>query len=309
MTINSIVLFFLFFVSACAFAQNGPRKITDPKKAPKIDTLNLQKTEHTPRRAFFSFLEDTKNGFIKGSMALGYSIRKNSGYFRSEHQPSMILMSLTDFKNDPNSRRALERIGWTIIHVTPISPFKKGFLPQFKNQFTKAHIWEMTEWDSILYIDSDAVVKGSLSGIFEAIESDARYKLFVVKDAVDDIPFNAGIMGIRPDASLFQDMLKVASKGNYNPIYGDQGFLNVYFKGKYVSMPSIYNLSVFLDRTKNYPSIWQHTWDDAKIVHYTVKKPWDTRNPADRETLAEKDALNYWWKVFDESQKSLQLLA
>lgn len=266
------------------------------RESPKVDG---------PKRAFFSFVEDIESIYAKGAIALGYSIKKNSGYFPSKSKPAMVLMTLTDLKYRSNSQRALEKIGWTVKTVNRIKPFKEGYSQVYKNQYTKLNLWNFTEWDSILYMDSDTLVKESICGVFELTEVPGPWGLLAVKDPSKDVamPFNAGVMGIKPDALVFADMLEKGPKIDYKPVYAEQSFLNAYFKDNYLGLPLTYNFNSWWDCRGENLKYRENMWRHVRIVHFIRYKPFSPEQSRKGFNWPDDVMFKYWDQINDEAQK------
>lgn len=88
-------------------------------------------------------------------------------------------------------------------------------------------MWSLTEYDKIVFLDSDMMVEHNLDELFEQEELSAVPDIFTP-------PFNAGLMVLKPNKETYQSMLDIymntPSKG-----FGDQGFLNVFFSSRWVS--------------------------------------------------------------------------
>ena len=101
-------------------------------------------------------------------------------------------------------------------------------------RYAKIHLWGLTEYDRIIYLDADTMVLRSLDNLFDQelpvghVLGQARKSftgLLAVHDQFADI-FNSGVMVLQPSTAAIDAMLAVyMDTPSYN--IGDQGFLNV----------------------------------------------------------------------------------
>jgi glycogenin glucosyltransferase len=171
-----------------------------------------------------------------------------------------------------------------IIHVPSISS------PYFNNnknseeaaswdnsEYTKLNIWNLTQFDKIVYIDADAMV---LSTTDELMDLDTDFA--AAPDIFPPDKFNAGVLVIRPNADVFNHMLE---KVNLLPSYdgGDTGFLNSFYPNWYVGdSNSRLHFGYNAQRTMYWftynkrPGYW-NSIQNLKIIHYSSSpKPWET---------------------------------
>ena len=89
---------------------------------------------------------------------------------------------------------------------------------------TKLNCWNLVEYSKVIYIDADCIVLESVDHLFEISTTFAA-----APDVFPPDKFNAGVMVIVPNRSVYYDMLRriddIVSYDN-----GDTGFLNLYFK-------------------------------------------------------------------------------
>lgn len=157
------------------------------------------------------------------------------------------------------------------------------------NTFIKLNLFNFEQYDKILYVDSDMLVLGDLTPLFE-------YKGL---SAVDDGDFmitgdfrgiNSGILVIEPNHRIYQKLIAsipdaIKEKG----IIGDQDVLQYVFKGfkeskeKHLSIR--YNANAY--------KLDYYSGDiEFQVIHYiSASKPWDW-NPV----YAWGRIMNYWLK-------------
>ena len=111
--------------------------------------------------------------------------------------------------------------------------------------WTKLHLWNLTQYDSIFYIDGDVLPLRNLDTIFTSI-SQLRFALppdyydFAAPLDMDGkrryLPsFNAGMMLFRPSQERLKSFLQWANNiTRYDTDFMEQGFLNYYYGDHYV---------------------------------------------------------------------------
>lgn len=221
------------------------------------------------RRAFFSALY-TDNSFLDGALLLGYTIKKHHAQYP---------MYMMHFKNTLSNRTlcSLRQVGWIPVVVENIPPPLKGTWSHFINQFTKLTLWNMTQFDSIIYVDVDNIVLGDISHLHELVANPSLtgFELAAVADNWHGkfaYHFNAGVLVLHPSNVVFNELIRTMSlQGNYEPTMAEQAFLNAFFQLRYLQLPVIYNVNLAMYSA--YPDLWKRLQTDFKIVHFTLVKP------------------------------------
>ncbi|CAF0809419.1 unnamed protein product [Rotaria sp. Silwood1] len=244
-------------------------------------TINI-KTARIVRVAVVSAIYN--DDYIEGIEVLGYSLR------RINIQADLVLFYISNRLNQLTLDRC-RKAGWYLSAVERINPPRFAIIYQrFHDQYTKLRIWSMIGYDRILYLDADTLVMDDINELLiETIFEDDQDGLL---GAVEDVwqgqigpNFNAGVLLIRPNMTIFNDMLiKMHNMAAYGSYWAEQGFLNWYFKGSTGRLPLIYNFN-------NVLAIYHHDVyiklrNRMKIIHYTCYKPFlitklnQLRNPA-----------------------------
>lgn len=194
------------------------------------------------------------------------------------------------------ARRALSEKGWRILDIAPIenpNPAPSQFFPRFANTFTKLRAFDLTDYDKLVLLDADTIVLQNIDDLFD------RPALAAAPDFLLPDRFNSGVMVIEPDHALFDRMMKVLyASGSYDG--GDQGFLNVFFADWYSGpaahrLPAGYNFHQFIYQfLRAHPALLPQLEREAKVIHYTVQKPWLSTS-----TLA--GGSEAWWDMYFEA--------
>jgi inositol phosphorylceramide glucuronosyltransferase 1 len=123
----------------------------------------------------------------------------------------------------PESIRRLVDDGLSVIAVPTVDtpyPSDDHFQKRFLSVMTKLVIFNLTQYDKLVFLDADALVLRDLSDLFRCGAFCAAF--------INPCHFNSGLMLVTPSTPLFNDMIqKLPTLPSYDG--GDQGFLNAYF--------------------------------------------------------------------------------
>ncbi|RKV85980.1 MAG: glycosyl transferase, partial [Streptococcus sp.] len=162
----------------------------------------------------------------------------------------------------------------TQAHISPIA-YARYLIPR------------LTTEDRVVYLDSDIIVHGDLSPLFDLDLGD--YSLAAVRD-VDGNGFNSGMLVIdcqkwrEKDVTslLFDKTVEYMSYLNQNTaedFNGDQTIFNLVFQNHWLELDKHFNLQVGHDVIAFY-SRWDSHFEldqEPLIIHYTTyRKPWST---------------------------------
>ena len=119
-----------------------------------------------PRRAFASSVYT--DNFVPLALALGYSLIQTNN-LRAQ-KADMVLFVRQGANVSDASLDRLRRVGWKVrvaddiklpsVNVDLIEPWHKWNL-------NKLRVWTWTEYDQVLFIDADTLVKGDLSEVWK----------------------------------------------------------------------------------------------------------------------------------------------
>jgi hypothetical protein len=72
------------------------------------------------RYGFLTLISEGRNGYVEGALVVGYTLKKNSGYFNDiDFPPRMVLMHLHNTLSDYDACR-LRQVGWELREVPMI---------------------------------------------------------------------------------------------------------------------------------------------------------------------------------------------
>jgi glycogenin glucosyltransferase len=161
---------------------------------------------------------------------------------------------------------------------------------------TKLRLWQMTQYERVLYLDADTVLTGDVSNTFATVKGfgaeKARYHNY----------FNAGVMLLTPSEKTFDELSAMGAaehKNHFGNVVDctEQGLLNSYFDGsaaRPVTKLSIGRADVIAD--------WESTEAPFAVhwITHVCPKPWVV---ADREenvpAHCDQVVYAYWNRVWN----------
>ncbi len=223
--------------------------------------------------------------YVPGAEALGHSIR-----LTATTRPMMALVT-ADVSDAARGR--LEEQGWLVREVIGIAnPSQEQALlfHRFGPVYTKLRVWELTDFDTVVYLDADTLVLHNVDELF------ARPGFAAAPDFFLPDRFNSGVMVVKPNLDRFAEMTRrLPETESYDG--GDQGFLNTlhgdwWTSGPEQRLPTGYNFHNFVYEfmTRN-ELLWKKLEPSIKVIHYTLHKPWLKSVP-----LA--GGVKLWWDMY-----------
>ncbi|KDP23521.1 hypothetical protein JCGZ_23354 [Jatropha curcas] len=254
------------------------------------DTTYLQRIAYHQKVAYVTVLHSSE-AYVCGAIALAQSIIQTNS--------TKDLILLHDSSITPKSLRGLRAAGWKTRLIQPIkSPFaRKGSYNEWN--YSKLRIWQLTDYDKIIFIDSDIVVLKNMDKLFTFPQLSASGN--------DKTLFNSGVMVVEPSKCIFEDlMLKSRKLASYNG--GDQGFLNEAFTWWH-RLPSRMNYLKSFGGGRN-PN--HEIPEQIYAMHLLGLKPWMCYKDydcnwdmKDRHVFASDSAHKRWWQVYEAMPKKL----
>lgn len=179
---------------------------------------------------------------------------------------------------------------------------------------TKLNIWKLTDYDRLVYLDSDMLVLKNIDNLFNLYPELSINQIIASSDSGWPDIFNSGLFIIKPDLETFNKLIDFYN--NYSSFDGaDQGLLNEYFNlkslennSKWYRLDFVYNCTI----NSNYeylPALLRFK-NDLKILHFIgfENKPWKNYNLCFNPTFPkifnsdDDNLLNLfelWWKCFE----------
>ncbi|KAI9016405.1 nucleotide-diphospho-sugar transferase [Phycomyces nitens] len=173
--------------------------------------------------------------------------------------------------------------------------------PELDITFTKLHVWRLTQYQKIVFLDADTLPLRNVDELFDWPAFSAA------PDAGWPDCFNSGVFVAKPSEAVYSDLVQLASqRGSFDG--GDQGLLNTYFSEWSTSpehrLPFIYNTTP----TAQYsyaPAHVQYRHSIA-ISHFIGQdKPWKWQMFADGKVFPRGNAwpglcelVQCWWDTW-----------
>lgn len=224
------------------------------------------------------------DAYLAGVEALGRSIVETGSVI------PRVVMVTSDVSAE--ARAALTEQGWWIRDIEPIkSPHsdQEAIYARYAHSFTKLRVFELVEFDKVVFLDADTVVLSSIEELFD------RPSLSAAPDFFMPDRFNSGVMVLDPSQRVFDELMN--ELGN-SPSYdgGDQGLLNSHWPNWW-SMPvehrlsPAYNLHHFVYQfMSSHAGLLKSFGQEIKIIHYTLQKPW--------QQFTVSGGSQVWWEKF-----------
>ncbi len=212
--------------------------------------------------------------------------------------------------HDTPGLSALESLGCTIIQANdlPLSdgfrarhsrkaqhsaaPFTNGNKPIFHDpldNFAKLSLWELVQYEKVVFLDADMVVIQNIDRLFGYPEFVAAPNVY--ESLLDFHRMNSGVFVAEPSRATFDAMLQQLDQPDVFWRRTDQTFLQAYFP-HWHGLPYIYNTLQYV--WFNLPGLWD--WNSIRVVHYQYEKPWESNHPK-KELL--QPLIDLWWHILD----------
>lgn len=160
------------------------------------------------------------------------------------------------------------------------APFTKGNKPAFHtplDNFAKLRLWEMVQYDKVVFLDADTIVIRSIDRLFDYPEFCAAPNVY--ESVADFHRLNSGVFTARPSRATFAAMMERLDTPDAFWRRTDQTFLETFFP-QWHGLPVFFNMLQYVWFAM--PSLWD--WKSVHVIHYQYEKPWQTDHPK-REQL------------------------
>jgi lipopolysaccharide biosynthesis glycosyltransferase len=246
----------------------------------------------------------TTKSYLIGTTALLKSIVSNNKWFNGDFVIISNDIDEADIdclkKIYPNIKRVFiddSIYGYINEYTDSQLSWKPEIQSKFIHMYHKFEVFGLSEYDKVVFLDSDTIVLGDIGALF-GINCDFA----AVKDQSRG-DFNSGVMLIGSkylNNDVKRDMIRLADKmiKGGNIIYDigstmtDQSVINEYFGNNYYELPQQFNLF----KTDYVSSSWVA---NTKIVHYIYRKPWENASDNVRDNIETLwDRYNVYREVF-----------
>ncbi|KAJ3707768.1 hypothetical protein LUZ61_011473 [Rhynchospora tenuis] len=245
------------------------------------------------REAYATILHSAQV-YVCGAIVAAQSIRQ-AGSTRD-------LIILVDESISSEHRAGLQSAGWQVRTIKRIRNPKAERDAYNEWNYSKFRLWQLTDYDKIIFIDADMLIMRNIDFLFAMPEITATGNNATL--------FNSGVMVIEPSNCTFELLMEnINDIQSYNG--GDQGYLNEIF--------------TWWHRIPKHMNFLKHFWEGDEesvkakkkwlfaadppvlyVLHYLGLKPWLCFRDYDcnwnvdfMQEFASDEAHNRWWRVHD----------
>ena len=253
----------------------------------------------------------TNADYVMGATALVHSLRRTgtAADIVILHTHAVTAAQLEDLKGLGGRLVAVEHLplsdGFNERHARKnlhdAAPFTKGRKPDFHtplDNFCKLRLWQMVEYDTVVFIDADAIVLKSIDKLFLYPEFSAAPNVY--EGLGDFHRMNSGVFVAKPSLATFSAMLEMLDRPDAFWRRTDQTFLENFF-------PDWHGLPVFANMLQYVwfamPDLWD--WKSIAVLHYQYEKPWEKDHPKSDRLRVLIDL----WNVFYEGRQDIDISA
>ena len=149
----------------------------------------------------------------------------------------------------------------------------------WNNTFDKLLIFELTEFEKLVYLDSDMYIRNNIDNLFEKDDMsaviDKRYNPLILESWKK---LNSGLMVIKPKENILEGLMEaLRTVESKRETFGDQDVLQEYYNNwdnkSELHLQDIYN--VFFPYLDYHTHIQNMKLEDISVVHFVfADKPW-----------------------------------
>ncbi|KAF8622224.1 hypothetical protein AX15_007165 [Amanita polypyramis BW_CC] len=282
-----------------------------------------------PRNAYVTLL--TKDSYLAGTLVLHYGLRAVKSKY------PLVAMVTSSLPEDV--RTIVQEQGIQLREVEPLKSAASNFNPydkRFENVWTKLRAFELDEYDRVVLLDCDMIIKRNMDELFDielpkdgiaaahvcacnprklphyppdwipenCAHSAVTRPTDLPPTPTDESPrphgqLNSGTVILNPSKYVAHEIYHYLDTSDLVPTFSfaDQDLLAVFFKGKWRPIQWYYNALKTLRIL--HPREWSD--DEVRCVHYIFpEKPWQRRIPSLEMEEDYKVLHGWWWKQFDE---------
>lgn len=260
----------------------------------------IAETRSVNKREAYVTVLHSSDSYVCGAITLAQSLLR-TGTKRD-------LIILLDRSIPVSKRDILAASGWQIRLIKRIRNPRAEKDTYNEYNYSKFRLWQLTEYDKIIFIDADIIVLRNLDLLFHFPQMSATGN--------DGSIFNSGIMVVEPSNCTFRILMShIKDIVSYNG--GDQGFLNEVFVWWHRLPKRINFLKNFWSNSTVEAGLKNQLFasDPPKLysIHYLGLKPWlcyrdyDCNWDIENQLVYASDiAHRRWWKFHDAMDESLQ---
>ena len=247
---------------------------SQPRTFPRRNGILCQNTDFFPqhKHAVWTMLTDDEN-YMLSTLKLGRSLRTHT-----QDSFDMVVMELASKPLNTTAWTCLRAVGWQRCVVDRISPLDeeatRRYIARFEDQFTKLHLWDMTMYETLVYLDSDTLTLHSISHLLHRKLGSKRIAVSPQTWYGRVEGFNMGVFVIHPDKNEYQRLLTLQQDPSikFDTQWAEQGFLNVVYKNQWADLGFTNNALVWMSWQDH--AYWTRNYPHINIIHFVGIKPW-----------------------------------
>ncbi|MFR2534817.1 MAG: glycosyltransferase [Clostridia bacterium] len=167
---------------------------------------------------------------------------------------------------------------------------KQSTSPNWSYTFDKFYIFDLTEFNKIIYIDSDIFIRKNIEFLFDKPHMSAVIAGKNYKGNENWTKINSGLMIIKPEKGISKDLIELMiQEVDVQEAVGDQDIIEKYYqweKKENLHMEEKYN--IFANYIDFYVNDLEYSFEDIFAIHFIgKKKPW-MLNKLEKENYIKK---------------------
>lgn len=255
--------------------------------------------ERKANEAIATLLTTDNRDYLRGALVLGSSIRS---FDSSRDMVALVTAAVPREWRDP-----LSVAGWTVVEVPELAEFWWGKSEEcsrfaadqgerWGHMATKLRLWQLTQYQRVLYLDADTILTGPVDTVFSSIST------FAAEAPKYHSHFNAGVLLLTPSEATFNELLELG-RVQHATVFGnlidctEQGLLNSYYNGapgREVAKLPIGRADVQADWA-GATAPWAVHW-----ITHVCPKPWRIADQAEElEAHCDASVYAYWQRVWN----------
>ena len=201
------------------------------------------------------------NDYYKGVIVLFESLKQTNPKYNN----FVVLVNENIDKeiiNDFNNR------GYKVINKSRIdaSFINNKSYQHWANTFDKFNIFDLTEFDKIIYLDSDMYINKNIDDLFNYPHMSA---VAAGKSRYSDwININSGLMVIEPKEGISKELKELLLNQNFNKSIGDQDIIEEYFDWHNQNLYISENYNLFNSLVDYYINNLNFELSNICVIHY-----------------------------------------
>ncbi|ROT40108.1 nucleotide-diphospho-sugar transferase [Sodiomyces alkalinus F11] len=230
------------------------------------------------------------DAYLPGALVLAHSLRDAS----TAKQLAVLVTP------DSITAETVSQLKTVYHHVIPVPRIRNDHLtnlrlinrPELHSAFTKIHLWKLTQFSRIVYLDADVLAYRAPDELF-----DIPAPFSAAPDVGWPDVFNTGVMVLSPSLDDYHVLMAMAERGlSFDG--ADQGLLNIHFKNSYNRISFTYNVTPVAHY--QYIPAFRHFQSSINLVHFIgAMKPWFQGRPANQGDSPFNEMVVRWWAVYD----------